>query len=325
MAHAFVTGGTGFVGVNLIRTLLERGWEVTAIHRQNSDLKYLSRTGARLVVADIVDRAAVQAAMPHGIDTVFHVAGDTSMWKYANATQTRNNVEGTRNLVQAALTRGARRYVQTSSTAAFGLHRGTRIDETTRSNAVDAPINYLRSKWLADEQVRAGIERGLDAVLLHPANILGPFDTKGWARLFILLSQGRVPGAPPGSGPWCHVRDIVAAHLSAAERGRTGHGYLLGGPVASFADVVGKAAALLGVPPPRRVPPAVLFTLGRIGEWSSFFRRHPPDVTPEIARLLTASEDCDSSKAERELGYSTCSVDEMVGDTHAWLASERLV
>jgi dihydroflavonol-4-reductase len=321
MPTAFVTGGTGFVGLNLVKALRERAWEVVAIHRRSSDLALLAATGARLVVADVTDAASLLAAMPERVDAVFHVAASTNFWRYGNAEQTRTNVDGTRHIVEASLARGARRFVHTSSIAAYGHHEGRRIDEHTTSNAPGHWVNYMRTKWLAEEEVRRGIQKGLSAVILNPANILGPCDLGGWSRVFVLLEQQRLPGLLPGSGAWCHVRDVVAAHATAVEKGGVGENYMLGGPVASYAGVMRIAAELLSIPPPGTVPRALLRVIGGVSQWASRITRRAPDVTPEIALILGSNTDCDSAKAERVLGYSTCSVAEMVRDCHAWLVA----
>src|SRR5947199_4037379 len=118
---AFVTGATGFLGLNLVRQLGEAGWEVVALHRPQSDLKYLQRFPVRRAVAAIEDQATLEQAMPAGVDVVFHTAADVSYWSGHRARQTRTNVYGTRNLVDVALRRGVKRFIHTSSTGIYGL------------------------------------------------------------------------------------------------------------------------------------------------------------------------------------------------------------
>lgn len=322
MPTAFVTGGTGFVGTNLVIELRRRGWDVTAVHRVSSELKYLRPTGASLVVGDATDRASLALAMPEAVDAVFHVAANTSLWRGGDAAQTRTNVDGTRNLVEVALAKRARRFVHTSSVAAYGRHDGVLAAEQTPSNAAGMWINYCRTKWLAEEEVRAGVAKGLDAVIVNPANILGPYDFGGWSRMFVLLQQNRLPGVPPGSGPWCHVRDVVAGHLAAYERGRRGENYILAGPDCSYRDVMVQVSQLLGRKPPRAIPALIMKIVGRVGQLKSAFTKRAPDVTPEIALMLSSTFRFSSAKAERELGYRIGDVAEMIKDTHAWLVAD---
>ena len=142
---AFVTGATGFLGLNLVEALLAQGWRVVALHRPDSDLKYLRRLSAERAVGDVTHAPSVRRAMPQGVDAVFHAAGDTSLWSGHNAAQDRVNVDGTRNVVGAALERRARRFVHTSSISAYGL-QGSRFDESAAQLGGISPVNYDRSK-----------------------------------------------------------------------------------------------------------------------------------------------------------------------------------
>lgn len=325
MPTAFVTGGTGFVGLNLVRLLRERDWEVIAVHRQGSDVRTLADFGPELRVADVRDAEAVERAMPDGVDAVFHVAASTNLWRFGNAEQTRTNVDGTRIVVQAALTRGARRFIHTSSVVAYGdsLLSGT-IHEDSPSNAATHWVNYVRTKKLAELEVSDGIAHGLDAVILNPANVLGPYDRQGWSRMFRLVRERRLPGCPPGSSPWCHVEEVATAHLAAFERGHCGHGYLLGGSDASYEEMIRVVAELCGAKAPRRLPAGLLRVVGRVAELFSYVTRKEPDVTPEKVFLTCAHSTVDDSKAQRELGYRAVPLRRMLEDTHTWLRAEGL-
>ena len=130
MKTAFVTGATGFLGVNLVALLRAEGWRVVAIHRPASRLAELRDLGVELVPGAIDDPSSLERAMPEGVDAVFHVAGNTSVWSRNDAAQTRDNVEGTRNVAAAALARGARRMVHTSSVTVYGLGDFRATEET---------------------------------------------------------------------------------------------------------------------------------------------------------------------------------------------------
>ncbi len=322
---AFVTGATGFVGLNVVEELLAQGWRVIALHRADSELKYLRRMDAERAIGDITDADSVRRAMPQGVDAVFHVAGDTNLWSRRNAAQDRINIEGTRNVVDAALERRARRFVHTSSISAYGLQRG-RLDEGTPQLGKYSSVNYNRSKHVAEEAVRAGMARGLDAVILNPGAILGPYDTRNYARLVMLVAAGKLPGVPPGALPFCHVREVARAHVAAFEKGRKGENYLLGGTDASFVALLREIGAALGKPVPARPTPAwVLRLLGALGSLGGALTGTEPTLTPEMARQATRELTCDCSKAMRELGYRAVPLREMVGDCVRWLAAEGLL
>jgi nucleoside-diphosphate-sugar epimerase len=322
---AFVTGGAGFLGLNLVEQLLSAGWEVVVFDSAAPDSAQMEKRGVSLVKGDITDPASCERAVPAGADAVFHLAGDTSHWKPGDGRQTKFNVEGTRNGVSAALRSKVRRLVHTSSIAAYGF-QPRRISEEMPSTALDSPINYFRTKRLAELEVQRGSERGLDAVILNPSNILGPHDRSGWSRFFTLIDQGRLPGVPPGRASFCHAREVAAAHIAAWERGRAAHHYLLGGADATFLEMVQLIGKLLGRPTPSRTTPAFLSKLaGRLSLWGSHLTRREPDLTPEKATLLSSELVCSSAKAERELGYRSVPLETMLEDCHRWLLAQGLL
>jgi len=322
---AFVTGATGFLGLNIVEHLTEQGWAVTALHRPASKLTALKRFPVTLAVGEIEDPALVANAMPEGLDAVFHVAGDVSFWSGHRARQTRTNVDGTRNVAQAAMKKGAKRFIHTSSIAVYGLQPGI-VDEASPQLGRDSWINYLRSKALAEEEVLRATEAGLDAVILNPANIVGSYDAANWGSLFRLVAEDRLPGIPPGEAPFCHAAEVARAHLTAFERGRTGENYILAGTQAAYAEAFQVVGRLLGCQVAGRPMPALALALaGRLSEWKARFTRQEPEITPEMAALLCSHIRCRSDKAMRELGYRTVSLEIMFADCYQWLAAEGLV
>lgn len=325
MPTAFVTGGTGCVGLNLIQELRARGWEVTACHRASSNLELIRRFGPRLVVADIEDARALHAAMPPRPEAVFHLAASVNFWGRRNAEQTRINVQGTRNVVEVALERRARRFIHMSSAAAFGPESGDVLDETTPSRAPGHRVNYFRTKWLAEQEVQRGLERGLPAVLINPANILGPYDPNTWSRAFLLLQRGRVPLVPPGSAPFCHVRQVVLASLAAVDRGGIGERYLLAGTHASYRELFAIACELLGRRSPPVAPKWLFSALASLDALRTRLTGNEPELTPELARVLCMSFEVRTNKAERELGFQPVPLRRMLEDAYEWMREERLL
>ena len=317
MPTAFVTGATGFVGINLVRELLAERWRVVALHRSGSDSTHLA--GAEFVEGDILDAESLRRAMPDGVDVVFHVAGDTTLWSRNRDRQMRVNVIGTRNVVETAIEKRVRRLVQTSSIAAYG-HHDVRVNESTASTALDSPIHYARTKRLAEIEVERGIALGLDAVLVNPSHIVGPYDASNWSRMIRLVRDEKLPGVPPGGGSWCHVREVVRAHIAAAERGKRGDHYLLGGTDATFLEAV----KTIGKITSRKVPdktmkPFLLHAYGTVSEWVSLITGREPDVTREGAILVCENVVADCSKAERELGYKAVPLRTMFQDCYEWM------
>lgn len=323
MKTAFVTGATGFLGVNLAALLREAGWRVVAIHRPASRLSELRDLGVELAPGAIDDPVSLERTMPEGVDAVFHVAGNTSMWSRNDAVQTRDNVEGTRNVAVAALARGARRMVYTSSVVVHGLGDFRATEETPP--AEDCWVNYFRTKRLAEGEVEAVANQGLATVILRPGNIVGPRDRNNWAQLVRLVAAGKLPGVPPGRASWCHVREVARAHLSAAQRGRTGGVYALSCVEASYADFVSAVAAATGGRVPRVMPALVLRAYARVLSLGAVFTGRAPEVTPESAAITCNCVTVDSALAQRELGYRPSTLQEMVADCVAWMRADGLL
>jgi dihydroflavonol-4-reductase len=324
---AFVTGATGFLGLNLIERLRSSDWEVVAFHVPDVDLGPLAALGAQLRQGDINDRDSLARAMPERVDAVFHVAGNTSTWSANDERQYRDNVEGTRNVVEACLSRGARRLVYTSSISAYGHQPGIRIAEGSVSNALATGMGYHRSKFIAEGVVKSACLEGLSAAILNPCNILGPRDLRNWTAQFILpVYEGRLRAVPPGRATWCHVSDVADAHIAAVDAGGSGENYLLGGVEASFLDVVNAIEGELGMPRSTMTVPAGLLRLAvLLGGLKSRIDGKEPALTIERYRRAVGNMICDCSKARRELSYRETSLPVMVADTVAWLRAEKLL
>ncbi|MGH8447507.1 MAG: NAD-dependent epimerase/dehydratase family protein [Solimonas sp.] len=323
---AFVTGATGFVGLNLIGELHAQGWDIIALHRASSDVTPLERLPrVRRVFGDVTDQRTLRGLLPPQVDCVFHVAGNTSLWNRTHVEQIKVNVRGTRNIVRAALEARARRFVHTSSIVAYGVHGGT-ITEDTPTRASAEAINYVRSKALAEREVRKGISAGLPAVIINPSNIVGPYDTANWSRMFRLVQQGRLPVMPSGGGSFCHVHEVARAHVTAAERGRVGANYLLGGAQASYVGLVREIARLLGVRRrPLTLPTRMLRAYATIEEWAAPLFGREPDITRDAVALLSENLYCSSQRAQQELGYQPQTLEAMLTDCRDWLYDAGLL
>lgn len=323
--QAFVTGGTGFLGLNLIDELIRRGWHVTAMHRPSSAVDDLHDLGVDLVVAGLDDLASLVAAIPSAVDSVFHVAGDTSMWRRGRRQQYETNVVGTRNLVGASLARRAARFVHTSSVVVYGFAPPP-ITEDCPHLGETSQISYFRTKALAERDVRAAIDDGLDAVFINPANIIGPKDRHNWSRMIRMINDGALPGVPGGAGTFCHSAAVANATVEAVERGRTGANYLLGGADATFLELVGEISKQLRKKPPTRtVPTVMLKAVAAFSDLWSMVTNREPDITPDAIALVTGTIQCSSDRAIAELGYEPTDLETMVGDCIAWMRGENML
>jgi nucleoside-diphosphate-sugar epimerase len=323
--NAFVTGGTGFLGRHLLEQLNLRGWQVTALHRPSSEVAIFQGLPIRPVSGDLLDAAALARALPAGVDAVFHLAADTSMWSGHAARQTRVNVAGTRNLVAAALAAGAGRLIHVSTWNTYGLEQ-SEISEELAQRGGSSPINYDRSKFGGEQAVRAGVAQGLDAVIVNPAHIFGRYDRKGWARLIIAAHRRRLPGVPPGAGTFCHAEAVAQALIAAAEHGRSGENYLLSGADASFVEVFATINRVTGSHVPLRpLPGWLLRAPARLSAAFASLTGHEPEMTPEGVAIALARARVTSRKAEHELGYRPSDLATMVEDSYRWLKDGGII
>ena len=319
---AFLTGGTGFVGLNIAEQLKRLGWRVVALRRGRSDIGFLRHFADVMPVGDLGDLDSLLRAMPEAPDAVFHTAANTSVWRRDRTRQWLENVEGTANVITACQARGARMLVYTSSWTTFGLEQPS-ISESSVQTGNQSWIGYTRSKWHAEQRVRAAVADGLPAVILNPSHIVGRYDSHNWGRFFFLLKEGRLPGIPPGAGLFCHAEQVALAHIAAAERGRAGDNYLLGGVQASFAEFIGLIASLMHVRAPKRIIPALAMrALARMHDIRGMITGLRPEITPEGVSMVLHHPRVDSDKAARELGFRTIPLQTMLIDAHAWLKSQ---
>ena len=322
MKKAFVTGSTGFIGLNLVERLLKNQWAVTALHLPGEDLKYLSRFDVTPVAGNILDYPGLLNVVSEDQDVIFHLAGDTSTWKKEAQRQYDINVNGTIHMCNVALEKKIPRFVLTSSSSAYGVHT-TRISEKTASNALSTGMSYHETKYLAEQELKKAVGRGLNAVTVNPCNIIGPYDLRNWSQLIINVCKGRMPGYPPGSGTFAHVRNIADAHIAAAEKGRTGENYLLGGIEAGFKDVIDEIGRVTGnTLSLKTISKNKLKTAMVLSSVKAVFTRKEPFLSyPKYMRLV-GNLSCDNSKAVKELGFKTESISKMVADCYQWLTKE---
>ncbi|TVR78879.1 MAG: NAD-dependent epimerase/dehydratase family protein [Chitinophagaceae bacterium] len=322
---AFVTGGTGFIGINLIHLLAEKGWEITVLHRKTSNLNPVKLPGIQFQEGDVTNFASIIKAIPEGTDVIFNLAASTNTWSKNNKQQTEINNLGTQNMVNAALQKKVKRFIHTSSIVAYGIH-DAEINENTPSNAEKLDFNYSITKFQSEQIVKNAVKKGLDAVILNPANVIGPYDYQNWVRMFLIINEKGTPGVPSGKASFCYVKDVANAHISAFKSGKIGENYLLGGPAHSYIEVINKIETLLNKKVSQKVTPDFLLKVfAGINNSISAITSKKPTLTPEEVILLTARMTCKSQKAVADLNYKISDLDFMLQSTFEWLKSEKKI
>lgn len=311
-----ITGGTGLVGNNLIRLLLERGLRVRTLVRGRAGSRELDGLPVERVVGDVTDAAAVRRAVA-GARTVIHSAAMVHVgWRMLDEMR-RVNVEGTRFVAEASRTTGAR-LVQVSSVNALGLTGdGSPADEETPfGNTVECP--YVVTKREAERVVLDEVDRGLDAVIVNPVFMLGAWDWKpSSGRMLLEVAQGKGLFAPPGSQHFGDVRDIAAAIATAGDRGARGRRYILGGHHLSFLEAWTLFARVTGRRPPRAAaPPPLVRLAGRVGDLIGHCVGREGPLNSAAATMSLLRQHFSSERARTELGYSLRPLEDTV--EHAW-------
>ncbi len=317
-----ITGASGQIGGVLARALADRYGpdQIRAIYRERRG------SAADLDIAwvngDILDKEALIAAFT-GAETVFHLAALVSIGAGRAQDFQLTNVLGARNVVEAALECGVRRLVHVSSIHAYDPHPLDEVLDEDRRPA-DGPHHapYDRSKAAGEVEVRRGIDRGLDAVILNPTSVIGPYDggPSHMGQFFLDLYRRRIPALIAGGFDWVDVRDVVAAMIAAETQGRCGENYLVSGHWHTVRDLAELSQQATGVAVPR-----LQFPLSVARLWAPCqvvldrWRGRRPLYTPAAVRIMAHSNrQISSARAQAELGFHPRPLAESIEDTYRW-------
>ncbi|MCZ7542613.1 MAG: NAD-dependent epimerase/dehydratase family protein [Anaerolineae bacterium] len=324
--RALVTGATGFLGSHVARALVARGHVVRIWRRPTSNPRALAGLEFEDRAGDLFDVDALRRACA-GCDWVFHTAAAAQYWRLPAREVYRVNVEGTRAVLEAARRADVARVVLTSTGAAVGVRRdGAPADERLPFNLPPRAFPYGHSKWLAEEAARAAAAGGLPVVIVNPSVVLGPGDlNRVSGDLVVRVARREVPMAAPGGVGVIDVRDVAAAHVAAAERGRPGERYLLNAHNTPTRDLIALIAAVAGVRPPRLTLPRWLVRPAAAVIDVARWLRVPMPMDANQLRLSARFLYFDAGKARRELGLVGRPLEETVRDTWAWYRQEGIV
>ena len=303
-----VTGGTGFVGSHLVRVLLERGEEVRCLTRRNSRLDNLDDLKVEFATGDLRDLDSLGKAVK-GCKAVYHCAADYRLWCKDPAEMYAANVKGSNNVMQAAFDEGVERVVYTSTVGCLGLNQnGTPANEETPVAVEDMIGHYKRSKFLAEEMVHDWARKGLPVVIVNPSTPVGDLDIKPTptGKIIVDFLRGKMFGYVDTGMNLIDVRDCAEGHVLAAEKGRVGERYILGGRNMTLKEMFDALASVTDIASPKmKVPHWVAETYARLENlWSIDIARREPDVPLESVKMSRHKMWFDASKAIRELGLS---------------------
>ncbi len=330
MTLALVTGGTGFVGANVVRELLRDGREVRVLARPGGDRRALAGLAVEIAEGDLLDAASLERAV-RGIGTVFHVAADYRLWAPDPNALYRANVDGTRALLRACADAGVARVVYTSTVGALGIPGdGTPGTEATPVSLADMVGPYKRSKFLAEQVALEFAREGLPVVVVNPSAPVGPWDVKPTptGQMIVGALHGKLFATVDTGLNLVHVRDVARGHLLAEARGRVGEKYILGhmdGNL-SLAAIGRLIAELSGGRPPRvRIPYAVAWCAAACSEGFARLTGGAPKIPLDAVRMARKRMYFSAAKAVRELGLPQTDVREAVRDAVQWFSEAGYV
>jgi len=320
-----VTGAGGHVGATLVRTLLAQQRQVEVIDLDPGIA--LDGLDVKVHRGDIRDAAFLRGVFTPGA-TVFHLASVISTSGDKGGLVPSVNIDGARTLATVAREVGVKRLIHTSSIHAYDIDtHGAPITEETRLAIGHSRSPYNVSKAKGQLAVFEQVEKGLNAVVVNPCGVIGPYDYKAsrMGKFFRAIARGPMGPVGPSGFNWVDVRDVVDGMLRAEEKGRAGQAYILAGHWRSNLEMGRIAAEIRGVPAPTKVMPLwSLKLMGALGPLLSAIGKRPP-VTQEALDALLANPDMRHDKATRELGYQPRPVEDTVRAIYAWLDAEKVL
>lgn len=312
--RVFVTGGTGFIGGEVVRQLRDRGEEVVCLVRNPGKAAKLEALGCELVGGDLGDETAIRKGM-EGCDAVIHAAAvyEVGIPESERAGMREANVGGTERVLGAALEAKIPKVVYVSTVGVFGNTHGRIVDESYEHPAEEFTSAYEETKWEAHQAAKRLIGEGLPCVIVQPGGVYGPGDTSSVGQLLDQFLSGKMPLMPFPELGICltHVEDIAKGILLALDKGRTGEAYVISGPATTIREAIGVVADATGRKPPRgAIPTPLMKAMIPIGPLVGRVMGQPPNLRELIRSADGVTFWASYDKAKNELGYEPRGLEE---------------
>ena len=317
MSLTLVTGASGFLGWHVAKILTEQGHKVRALCRPTSELRELD---VERITGDLRDPASLACAV-EGCERVYHVAADYRLWSKNPADLYAANVEGTRNLLDAAVRAGVQRIVYTSTVGCVGMPQNQEGDEDTPVSITDMTGHYKRSKWLAEQVALEKSREGAPIMIVNPTAPIGDHDWKPTPTGKIILDflANRLPAFVDTGLNLLDARDAALGHILAADKGKPGERYILGCENLTLEQILQRLAKIANKPAPRlKLPYAVAYAAGVVSTALASITGKQPIAPLEGVRMARKRMFVSHAKAARELGFQPGPVDAAIERAVAW-------
>jgi dihydroflavonol-4-reductase len=310
----FVTGGTGFIGGELVRQLRGRGDDVVCLVRNPEKGKAVAALGCEIARGDLGDSAAIRAGM-EGCDAVIHAAAIYEVGIPVSQRQAMReaNVGGTERVLGAALEAKIPKVVYVSTVGVFGDTGGRTVDESYEHPAKDFTSCYEETKWEAHQVAKRLIADGLPCVIVQPGGVYGPGDTSSIGELLNQFLSGKMPLMPFPELGIClsHVEDIATGIVLGLDKGKPGEAYVISGPATTVREAIGVVAEVTGKKAPKRaIPVPLMKAMIPIGPLVGKMMGQPPNLRELISSADGVTFWASYDKAKRELGYEPRGLEE---------------
>ncbi len=313
-----MTGGTGFIGGEVVRQLRGRGDDVVCLVRNPEKGREATALGCELVAGDLGDEGAIREGMA-GCDAVIHAAAvyEVGIPVREREAMREANVGGTERVLGAALEAKIPKVVYVSTVGAFGNTDGKIVDETYQHPAEGFTSCYEQTKWEAHQVAKRLIGEGLPCVIMQPGGVYGPGDTSSIAVMLNEFLKGRMIAIPFPDLGICltHVEDIAAGILLGLDRGRTGESYVISGPATTVREAITTVAELTGKKAPKRaLPTGLMRAMTPVGPLVGKLMGQPPNLRELISSADGVTFWASYDKARDELGYEPRGLDQGLRD-----------
>jgi len=324
-----VTGATGFIGSNVVRELLQAGEKVKALIRKESDTKNIDGLDIEVVHGDLLDINSLIFAL-EDCDRLFHTAAINRVWMQDSKIFYSINVEGTKNILNAALERKVEKVVYTSSLCTIGYTEdGSLANEKTEFNLWDVSNHYEKSKYLAEVEAFKLLEKGLPLVVVNPGAAVGPCDIKPspTGKLIVDFLNRNVPAYFDTILNFIDVEDVAKGHLLACNKGRIGEKYILGNENLAIRDFLHILEEVSGIKAPKiKVPNYMALMVAYLSELvSKKLTKRPPLVRISTVKRAKLNLKFDNAKAISELGFHLAPIKEAVTKAVNWFRENGYV
>jgi dihydroflavonol-4-reductase len=300
-----VTGAAGFLGSHVARQLVARGDDVRVLMRASSTNRPIADLSLEYVTGDLRDPASLERALK-GAKRVFHVAADYRLWAKRKKDIYDSNLGGTKNLLEAAKRAGVEQLIYTSTVATIAVDRPQLPNEFTDAKLEEMVGHYKRSKWMAEREALSAASAGLPVIVVMPTTPVGPWDWKPTPTGKIILDflNGKMPGYVETGLNFVGVEQCAAGHLLAAEKGKVGQRYLLGGENLTLKAMLDLLSKITGLPAPKlKIPHGLALGVAYANTVFSRLLGREPGIPVEGVKIARHMMFVDCSRAQGELGF----------------------